>query len=124
MLLTNRVFTKMLTWQAIATCVVASIFMLITGKNAAISALLGGFAIIFAAFLASLIFTRNRNKQDAAAILVSLILSEIIKLVMVFSFLFIVFKQYTNLVPVALIIGLIAAAMVSGVAMSVVTKSH
>ena len=118
MIQAERVFTRMLAWQAIATLIVGLIFFFVTGKNAAISALLGGFSVIFAAAIASLIFVRNKNKQDAASVLVSLIVSEIVKLVFIFAFLFLVFKNYKNLVAVALIVGLMAAALVSGVAIS------
>jgi ATP synthase protein I len=124
MILTNRVFTAMLGWQTLATCVVSAIIFFIYGKHAAISAGLGGFSIIFAAAIASLIFVRNRNKHDAAAILVSLIVSEMVKLVFVFSFLILVFKYYKSLVPVALIIGLMAAVLVSGAAMSILVSKE
>jgi ATP synthase protein I len=90
----------------------------IAGKSAAISAILGGFSVLFGAAFASLIFARNKNKQDATAILISLILAEVVKLVFIFLFLFLVFKQYKNLVPAALIPGLMAAAIVSGAVIS------
>ena len=113
----------MLAWQTGATSVLASTTYFFYGKHAAISAFLGGFSIIFAAAIASIIFVRNRNKHDAAAILISLIMSEIVKLLFIFTFLFLVFKHYKNLVPVALIIGLIVALLMSGAAMSkLVTK--
>jgi ATP synthase protein I len=118
MIQNERVFTRMLAWQMLATCLVGLIAFFITGKSAAISALLGGFSLILAAAVASLIFVRNKNKQDPASILVSLILSEIVKLVFVFTCLVFVFKYYKNVVPAALIIGLMAAALVSGAAMS------
>jgi ATP synthase protein I len=118
MIRNERVFTRMLAWQAIATCVVSLIAFFIAGKSAVISAILGGFSLILASAVATLIFVRNRNKQDAASILVSLILSEIVKLVFVFTCLLLVFKYYKNLMPVALIIGLMAAALVSGAAIS------
>lgn len=114
----ERVFIRMLAWQTLATTLVALIAFYSSGKNAAISGFLGGFSVIFASAFASLIFARNKNKQDAASILVSLIVSEIVKLVFVFTFLILVFKHYKNLVPAALIIGLMAAALVSGAAIS------
>lgn len=123
MILTNRVFATMLVWQTGATSVLSSIAYFFYGKHVAISAFLGGFSIIFAAAIASIIFVRNRNKHDAAAILISLIMSEVVKLLFIFTFLFLVFKHYKNLVPVALIIGLIVALLMSGAAMSkLVTK--
>jgi ATP synthase protein I len=125
MIHTERVFIRMLAWQALATTLVALIAFFISGKSAATSGFLGGFSVIFASAFASLIFARNKNKQDAASILISLIVSEIVKLVFVFTFLILVFKHYKNLVPAALIIGLMVAALVSGAAMSkMANKSH
>ena len=123
MILTNRVFATMLAWQTGATSVLTSITYFFYGKHAAISAFFGGFSIIFAAAIASAIFVRNRNKHDATAILISLIVSEIVKLLFIFTFLFLVFKHYKNLMPVALIIGLIVALLMSGAAMGkLITK--
>lgn len=114
----NSVYTKMLVWQMLATGFVGLIIFFISGKSAAVSACLGGFSIILGAGFASLIFVRNSKKQDAASILAGLLISEMVKLVFVFSFLFLVVKHYKSLVPVALIIGLMAAALVSGAAMN------
>ena len=118
------VFITMLAWQVLVTVVVGALFFFLKGKHAAISALLGGSSVIFAATFASLIFVRNKNKQDAGSILIRLILSEIVKLTFVFTFLFLVFKHYKSLFALALIIGLISAAMVSGVAMAKMTKAQ
>lgn len=114
----KRLFIKMLAWQALVSGVVGLGAYPIGGKSAAISALLGGFSVVFASAFASLVYSRNRNKQDLTAILVSLILAEVVKLVFVFIFLFLVFKQYKSLVPVALITGLIAVAVLSGATIS------
>jgi ATP synthase protein I len=118
MIQTERLFIKMLALQTLATLVVGLIAFMISGKSAGISALLGGFSVVFASAFASLVYVRNRNKQDATAILLSLILAEIVKLVFVFMFLFLVFKQYKNLVPFALIAGLMVAAVLSGATLS------
>lgn len=118
MIQTERLFIKMLAFQTLATCVVSLTAFVISGKNAAISAFLGGFSVVFASAFASLVFARNRNRHDATAILISLILAEAVKLVFVFIFLFLVFKQYKNLVPFALIAGLMAAAVLSGATIS------
>lgn len=118
----NLVFIRMLGWQSAATIFVATIAFFYAGKHSAVSALLGGFSVVTAASLASLIFVRNKNKQDAAAILVSLLLAEIVKLIFIFTCLFLVFKLYKSLVPSALIIGLMAAAILSGAAISKIVK--
>lgn len=110
----ERILTRMLVWQVLVTSVVGLVALVSFGKSAGVSALLGGFSVVFGAVFASLIFARNKNKQDATAILVSLILAEVVKLAFIFIFLFLVFKQYKSLVPAALIIGLMISAIVSG----------
>jgi ATP synthase protein I len=114
----QRLYIQMLIWQLLATSLVALVAFFIFGKSAAISAFLGGFSVVFASGFASLIFARNKNKHDATAILISLILAELVKLAFVFMFLFLVFKQYKSLVPAALIAGLIVAAVLSGATIS------
>lgn len=117
----KSVFITALTWQVIAASVSGGALFFVLGKNAAISALLGGFSVILGASFASLIYVRNSKKkivQDGASILTSLLLSEMVKIIFIFAFLLMVFKHYKSLVPVALIVGLIAAALASGVAIS------
>ena len=121
MLKIKSVFITALAWQIIAASVSATALFIISGKSAAISALFGGFSVILGASFASLIYVRNSKKrvvQDGASILTSLLLSEMVKIIFIFAFLLMVFKHYKSLVPVALIVGLIAAALASGVAIS------
>lgn len=117
----KSVFITALAWQVVAASVCGVVLFLIYGKNAAISALLGGFSVVLGATFASLIYLRNYKKkivQDSASILTSLLLSEMVKIIFIFAFLLMVFKHYKSLVPVALIIGLISAALASGAAIS------
>ena len=117
----KSVFITALAWQVIAASVCGVVLLVIDGKSAAISALLGGFSVVFGATFASLIYIRNNKKktvQDSASILTSLLLSEMVKLIFIFAFLLMVFKHYKSLVPVALIIGLISAALASGAAIT------
>jgi ATP synthase protein I len=113
---TAAVFSKMLRLQLIATAIVALASLAISGLHAGLSALLGGAAVIIAAFVASKI--AQRKSVEAAAVLVNLLKAEAVKVLIIIVLLFLVFKVYKQLVPFALIIGLAAAALVSGAAMS------
>ena len=113
---TTAIFSKMLRLQLIATAVVAIASLAISGLHAGLSALLGGAAVIIAAFVASKI--AQRKSVEAAAVLVNLLKAEAVKVLIIIVLLFITFKVYKQLVPFALIIGLAAAALVSGAAMS------
>ena len=113
---TAAIFSKMLRLQLTATAIVAIASLAISGLHAGVSALLGGAVVIIAAFIASKI--AQRKSVEAAAVLVNLLKAEAVKVLIIIVLLFITFKVYKQLVPFALIIGLAAAALVSGAAMS------
>ncbi len=117
---TAAVFSKMLRLQLIATAVVVIASLTISGMHAGLSAALGGAAVIIAAFVASKI--AQRKSKEATAVLVNLLKAEAVKVLIIIVLLFLVFKVYKQLVPFALIIGLAAAALVSGAAMSKLDK--
>jgi ATP synthase protein I len=119
---TVAVFSKMLRLQIFATIAISIVSLLISGSHAAISAALGGLAVIIGAYIASKI--AQRSKQDATAVLINLLKAEAIKVLVIFALLLITFKIYKQLVPFALIVGLAAAALVSGAAMSKLDKTE
>ena len=119
---TAAIFSKMLRLQLIATGFVALASLAISGLHAGVSALIGGTAVVVAAFIASKI--AQRKNSEAAAVLVNLLKAEAVKVCIIFVLLFITFKVYKQLVPFALIIGLAAAALVSGAAMSKLDKTE
>ena len=115
-LATNKVFSEMLRWQLSATAVVTVIALLISGLHAGVSAVAGGLSVVIGAFVASKI--AQRHKKDASAILINLLKAEAVKILVIVVLLFITFKVYKQLVPFALIVGLAAAALFSGAAIS------
>ena len=112
----NSVFSSMLRWQLVATGVVALVALLIFGVHAGISAVAGGLSVVVAAFVASKI--AQRSNKEASAILINMLKAEAIKILLVVILLFITFKVYKQLAPMALIAGLAAAALFSGAAMA------
>ncbi len=112
----NSVFSSMLRWQLVATGVVALVALFIFGVHAGISAVAGGLSVVVAAFVASKI--AQRSNKEASAILINMLKAEAIKILLVVILLFITFKVYKQLVPMALIAGLAAAALFSGAAMA------
>lgn len=117
---TAGVFSKMMRLQLIATAVVVIASLVISGMHAGVSAALGGVAVIIGAFFGSKI--AQRNNKEATAVLVNLLKAEAVKIVVIFVLLLIAFKVYKQLVPLALITGLAAAALISGAAMSKLDK--
>ncbi|NOT14196.1 MAG: ATP synthase subunit I [Methylotenera sp.] len=108
----------MLKIQLIATLAVAMLALVISGVSAAISAVLGGASVVVGAYVASLVAKRGAHHTDASAILINLLKAEAVKILVIIVLLFIAFSFYGQLVHVALIAGLAAAALFSGAALS------
>lgn len=115
--ITSDVFSKMLKFQLIATLAVAAIAIFF-GLNASISAMLGGVSVILGALAATVIAKRSAGSKDSTAILVNMLKAEAVKILVIIVLLLIIFNVYKQLVPFALIAGLAAAALFSGVALS------
>ena len=116
---TADVFKQMAKWQILATAAVALGAFYFSGLHGALSALAGGGAAVMGAFAGSLVARRADKKQDAGAILISLLKAEGVKILVIAALLLLTFKLYTgHLVPLALIIGLAASAILSGAAIS------
>ena len=111
----------MLRLQLVATAVIAIASLVISGLHAGLSATLGGAAVIVGSFAGSKI--AQRSNKDATAILVNLLKAEAVKILIIIVMLLVSYKIYKQLVPFALIIGLAAAALVSGAAMSRLDKT-
>lgn len=125
---TSTVYKQMAKWQIMATLVVGLVAGYFAGLHGALSALAGGGSAIVGGLAASLIARRSDSKaatnKEAAAILVSLLKAEAVKILTIIILLFITFKIYTaHLVPWALILGLAAAAIVSGMAVTALNEN-
>lgn len=116
--ITSDVFSKMLKVQLVATLAVAVVALLVSGLNASVSAVLGGASVVLGALAATAIAKRGANKEDPTAILVNLLKAEAVKILVIIILLVIIFNVYKQLVPFALIVGLAAAALFSGAALS------
>lgn len=108
----RNVFSNMLRSQLLATLAVTLIAYIISGMHAGFSALAGGLSVVLSAFIASKVAVSRR--KDAASVLGSMLKAELIKIMLIILFLFITIKVYKDLVPLALIVGLAAAAIISG----------
>lgn len=115
---TTVVFQKMVRWQISVTFIIVIISFFLAGAHAGFSALLGGLSVVVGAFFASKIAQRSQNKTDATAILLNLLKAEATKILVIVILLFITFKFYKQLVPIALVAGLAGAAIFSGAAMA------
>ena len=120
---TADVFGQMLKWQLLATAAVAVLALWLAGSHSAFSALAGGGAAIVGGFVASCVARRGDNKKQAGAILIDLLKAEASKILVIVLLLWATFKIYTNVVPLALILGLAAAALLSGAAFNALNEN-
>jgi ATP synthase protein I len=113
---TADVFRQMVKWQILATSAVALMAYFLAGLHGTLSALAGGGAAVIGGFAASCVAKRSDQKKQADAILINLLKAEASKILVIVLLLWVTFKLYTNIVPLALIVGLAAAALLSGAA--------
>jgi ATP synthase protein I len=101
--------------QLIVTLTIIIISCLLGGIQAGISAMGGGGAVIFGSLAA--FWVVRKKQQDPGSVIVTLLKAEAIKILVIFMTLLLIFKIYAGLVPLALICGLGAAALLSGAAL-------
>ena len=121
---TVDVYKEMLKWQLIATILVAIASFIIaenfgvaSGLHAGISALAGGMSAILGGLAGAMIAKSGDKKNNSGAILITMLKAEAVKIIVIGLLLFLTFKLYNeHLVPIALILGLAASAILSGAA--------
>lgn len=121
---TAQVYKQMLKWQLLATISVAVLVFILakiigvaSPEHAAISALFGGMSAVIGGIAGALIAKSGDKKNNAGAILITMLKAEAVKIFVIASLLFLTFKLYNeHLVPIALILGLAASAILSGAA--------
>lgn len=109
----KQLFNKMLLWQSIATVTVSLIAFFYAGQHAMFSMLIGGLSVVIASFFAARIANKSRYAKVAAAALVNILIAEVVKIFLIVVLLTIAYAQYQQLIPVALLMGLMVAAIVA-----------
>ena len=121
---TAQVYKQMLKWQLLATISVAVLVFILaeiigvaSPEHAAISALCGGMSAVIGGIAGALIAKSGDKKNNAGAILITMLKAEAVKIFVIALLLFLTFKLYNEyLVPIASILGLAASAILSGAA--------
>ncbi|MFM9913245.1 MAG: ATP synthase subunit I [Methylophilaceae bacterium] len=111
----DQTFRRMIKMQMIVTLVIGIAAFALAGLHSAVSVFAGGGSAIVGSYFASLTATSKRP-QDAGSVLIRLLKAEAVKIVVIVLLLWLTFKFYNGLVPLALIIGLAGAALFSGAA--------
>lgn len=112
----GEVLRQMLKRQLLATLVVGLSAFALFGIHGGLSAVAGGGAAVLGGLAASRKLARDVSRKTAGSVLANLLVAEVIKITVIAVVLLLVFKLYTQLIPLALILGLGAAAIMSGAA--------
>lgn len=108
----SRVFSKAARWQITITLIITCVSLLVADVSAAVSALVGGSSVLLGSFAGMLV--AQNNSRSSGGVLVSLLIAEAVKVLLIALLLLIAFKYYQSLVPLALIGGLAGSALASG----------
>ncbi len=109
----SHAYSKAVRWQVIATALVAIASFAFAGVHAALSAVLGGVAVIVGSYAGVAVTAKSRG-TDPSGLLITLLKAEAIKIIVIVLLLLAIYKFYAGLVPLALIVGLAGAALIAG----------
>ena len=98
--------------------VMAAIVFLFFGMHASISVLLGAFPVIVGLLVSGPIAYKSRDTKKASTIVISALKAEVVKILIIIFLLWLAFKFYEQIVPLANICGVIIAAIVSGISVT------
>jgi len=119
----DQVFRRMIRLQIMATMVTTIAAYALAGLHGGFSAMAGGGAVVAGGMAAAWMVSGNKQDQNAGTVLVKLLKAEAVKILTIVLVLGLVFKLYGGLVPWAMIVGLGAAALLSGAAIFAVNKT-
>lgn len=106
----------MIRMQVIVTLLVGMAAIAIAGTSGGISALAGGGAAILGSVAGAMVMGKGSRDKNAGSVLIALLRAEAVKILVIVLALWLVFKFYAGLIPLALIAGLGGAALLSGAA--------
>ena len=112
-LIYKKMIVRQLIFGSIGAIGLGIIFTIHTG----ISLLAGVMPVVIGVLVASPI-ANQKNKNNPGGIVISALKAEAVKIFLILAVMWLEFKFYNELVPIALVVGLVMAALISGVAIS------
>ncbi len=106
----------MIRMQVIVTMLVGVAAYAIAGNSGGFSAIAGGGAAVLGSLAGALLMSGKSGSNNADSVLITLLKAEALKILVIVVVLWLVFKFYAGLIPLALIAGLGGAALLSGAA--------
>lgn len=101
-------------WQLILNLAVALVFWVMVNFHAGFSVLLGMITVLTGTFVGALVAQQAKSKKTPTSIMLAILKGELVKIVLIALLLLLIFKFYTSLLPIALIIGLAVTALMAG----------
>ena len=102
----------------LASVVTAAIVIVFFGMHAGISLLLGAVPVIVGLLVSAPIAYKSRDTKKGSTIVISALKAEAVKILIIIFLLWLAFKFYEQIVPLANICGVIIAAVVSGISVT------
>ena len=102
----------------LASVVTAVIVFVLFGMHAGISLLLGAVPVIVGLLVSTPIAYKSSDTRKASTIVISALKAEAVKILIIIFLLWLAFKFYEQIVPLANICGVIIAAIVSGISVT------
>ena len=106
---------KKLVLASVITAVIVFVFF---GMHAGISLLLGAVPVIVGLLVTTPIAYKSRDTKKASTIVISALKAEVVKILIIIFLLWLAFKFYEQIVPLANICGVTIAAIVSGISVT------
>ena len=113
-----KVYRKVVYQQFLASLVVGILAGFIFNIHAGLSVLSGALPVIIGIVVATPIANLNKNKRSPGSIVKSALKAEAVKIAIIFIVLWLMYRFYVQLVPMALLIGLIMSVLISCLAIS------
>ncbi|MDC0422998.1 ATP synthase subunit I [Methylophilaceae bacterium] len=113
-----KVYRKVVYQQFLASLVVGILAGFIFNIHAGLSVLSGALPVIIGTVVATPIANLKKNKGSPGSIVISALKAEAVKIAIIFILLWLMYKFYVQLVPIALLIGLIMSVLISCLAIS------
>ena len=102
----------------LASVITAVIIFVFFGMHAGISLLLGAVPVIVGLLVSAPIAYKSRDTKKGSTIVISALKAEAVKILIIIFLLWLAFKFYEQIVPLANICGVIIAAIVSGISVT------
>jgi len=113
-----KTYRKVVYQQFLVSSIVGVLAGFFFNVHAGLSVFLGALPVIIGTVVATPIANLKKNKRSPGSIVISALKAEAVKIAVIFIALWLVYKFYVQLVPIALVIGLILSVLISCLAIS------